>query len=408
MSGKLSTALVLALLLSSAAAYAANPQPVVVNTFVCSGNNVQRLGPCPNGGEPSFLIQGTDGNFYGTAFVSSEQDLSQQNGGTVFSVTPGGTFTLLHTFLPGAAKNYPAGNNPGQLIEGPDHNLYGTTFRGGLNDFGVLYRLSRKSGFQIIHKFCSAKNCTDGYNGGSLVAGVDGNLYGLTSAGGTGGCQGGCGTIFRVVPATGIYEVVFNFNGSTDGAFPFSLTLAPDGSFYGFSGAIFHYVPATGAFQLLAATSFPRFGFDPSAPFTNMVITNGKIYGLYTVYQIGGAGLFEVNLDGSNLNLFPEYDTNFSGGSPSGLLLASDGNFWVAEQFNGSAGDIISLSPSSGTVLQTLTPFSTSAAVGIDPAALIQVKDGTFWGTTTAYGKAPAGHFGNGVVFNLSAGLPPQ
>jgi hypothetical protein len=91
---------------------------------------------------------------------------------------------------------------------------------------------------------------------------------------------GGCGTIFRVVPATGVYEVVFNFDGKADGLVPISLTLAPDGSFYGFSGAIFHYVPATGDFQLLPGTTFPSFGPDGSFPTGSMVIVNGKIYGL--------------------------------------------------------------------------------------------------------------------------------
>jgi hypothetical protein len=98
---KLSIAVLLALLLGSAAAHAATSQSAAVTTFACTGNKAQRVGPCPHGGEPSFLIQGSDGNFYGTTFVSSEGNQSQPNGETVFSVTPSGQFTLLHTFLPG-------------------------------------------------------------------------------------------------------------------------------------------------------------------------------------------------------------------------------------------------------------------------------------------------------------------
>jgi len=410
MSRNFSIALCLALLLASAAAYATTPQAVAVKTFACSGNKSQRIGPCPQGGEPNFLIQGSDGNFYGTALVSSEQNLSgPSGGGTVFSLTPSGTFTVLHTFVRGTDKNYPNGNNPGPLTEGSDGNLYGETFAGGVSGHGVVYRVSKKGKFQVIHQFCSATNCADGYNGEKMVAGKDGNLYGLTVAGGTGNCSGGCGTIFRVVPATGAYEVVFNFNGSTDGAAPISLTLAPDGSFYGFSTALFHYTPATGDFQLIPGTTFPLFGLDPSAPTSRMVISNRKIYGLYSIYEIGGSGLFELNLDGTNLKLFPRYNTTFSGGAPSGLLLASDGNLWVAEQLaNNSNGDLIALSLSTGTVLKTLKPFSINGAVGALPAALLQVKDGTLWGTTTMFGKVSAGHFGDGAVYSLNAGLPPQ
>jgi uncharacterized repeat protein (TIGR03803 family) len=408
MSQKVFIALSLALLIGSAAAHAANPQPVAVATFACTGNKAQRVGPCPHGGEPNSLIQGSDGNFYGTTFVSSEGNQSQPNGGTVFSVTPNGQFTLLHTFLPGVKNNYPNGNNPGPITEGSDGNFYGVTFNGGVPGHGVLYRVSRKSGFKVIHQFCSARNCTDGIIASELVAGLDGNLYGLTLAGGTGNCFAGCGTIFRVVPATGGYEVVFNFDGKADGDNPSLLTLAPDGSLYGFSGAIFHYVPATGDFQVLPGTTFPRFGLNGSFP-RGTVIANGKIYGLYTIYLTGGSGLFEVNLDGSNLHLFPEYNTTSNGGSPGGMLVASDGNLWVAEQTaNNFNGDLIALSLSTGTVLKTLNPFSVNAAVGAPPSALLQVKDGTLWGTTTMFGKVSAGHFGDGVVYKLNAGLPPR
>jgi len=87
--------------------------------------------------------------------------------------------------------------------------------------------------------------------------------------------------------------------------------------------------------------------------------------------------------------------------------LATDENFWVAD-FHGASGygDIISLSPSDGTLLQTFSPFDTSAAVGAYPAGIIQANDGTFWGTTTDFGDAPNGYFAAGTVFKLNAGLP--
>jgi len=120
-------------------------------------------------------------------------------------------------------------------------------------------------------------------------------------------------------------------------------------------------------------------------------------------------GLFEVQPDGSNLQLFPFYNTIEGGGAPGGLLLASDGNFWVADINGGTGyGDIITLSPSDGTLIQTLTPFSSSAAVGAYPMDLIQAKDGTLWGSTDSFGITPKGYFGDGTVFSLDAGLPPR
>jgi uncharacterized repeat protein (TIGR03803 family) len=415
MKGKLYL-VVLSALLACTAAYAAEPQPVVAFAFICAGSF---QGPCPNGGRPDSLIQGSDGNFYGNAQDSMEGS-STPSGGTVFSLTPAGKFTLLHTFLPGLNKTYPNGNVPGFLTEGPDGKLYGNTIFGGIggcNGYcgsGVLYRVNKDgSSFRVIHKFCSQRNCTDGGAGTVVGVGLDGNLYGASFEGGTGNCGSyyvGCGTIFRVTPSTGAYEVVFNFNGSTD-EFPSSFTPAPDGTFYGLDSgpqgqSLFHYTPATGVFQSVPM-HFPQFNGLPSSGFSLAFGSNGNFYGLYHIYARRGLGLFEVHTDGSHLQLFPFYTTLSGGGSPDGLLLASDGNFWVAD-INGSTGygDIITLSPADGKLIQTLTPFG--AAVGSYPAEIIQAKDGTLWGSTVLGGSAPAAHFGDGTVFSLNAGLPPK
>lgn len=416
MKGKFSLVLLFALV--AASAYAANPSPVAVYTFICNGN--AGTGSCPNGGRPDSLIQGSDGNFYGAAQDSLEGS-STPSGGSVFSLTPAGKFTLLHTFAAGTNKTYPNGNLPGFVAEGSDGKIYGTTLFGGVggcNGYcgsGVLYRVSKTgTGFQVLHKFCSQSNCTDG-GGGAAVPNIDGNLYGASFQGGTGNCGSfyvGCGTIFRVTPPTGAYEVVFNFNGSTD-EFPSSFIPASDGTFYGLDSGpqgqrLFHFIPATGAFQSVAL-NFPSPNGLPSIGSSLAFGANGNLYGLYHIYGESGEGLFEVHPDGSNLQLFPFYTTRNGGGSPDGLLLATDGNFWVAN-FNGSTGygDIITLSPSTGALIQTLTPFGGTGAVGAYPAEIIQAKDGTLWGSTYQGGKASTNHFADGTVFSLNAGLPPK
>lgn len=177
--------------LLASSAFAANA-PVPVYTFICNGSAFQRSGSCPEGGRAGYITLGSDGNFYGAAQVSSE-GISAPTGGTVFSLTPAGKFTLLHTFAPGTNKTYPNGNLPGLLTLGPGGKIYGTTLYGGINGCngycgdGVLYRVNKNgSGFQILHKFCSQTNCTDGSTAVSgLKLGTDGNLYGTTLYGGT-------------------------------------------------------------------------------------------------------------------------------------------------------------------------------------------------------------------------------
>jgi uncharacterized repeat protein (TIGR03803 family) len=405
--------LVFVFVLLAGLAFAANPQSTAVHTFLCNGHF---LGPCPNGGRPDSLIQGSDGNFYGASQVTFEET-SHVVGGNVFSLTPGGAFKILHTFTGGANESFQNGDLPGSLIEGPDGRLYGETIFGGVDGcdgdcgYGVLFRVSRNgSGFQIIHQFCSEASCADGYSPTGLAVGNDGNLYGTTLSGGT----GNEGTIFRVTPSSGAYEVAVNCTSSTSGASPSGLMAAPDGTFYGMSSGtasrlLFHYTEATGDLTT-APLNFPLFNNLPSAPVTGLKFgPNGNLYGVYEIYGEDGAGLFEVEPGGSNLQLFSFYNAIDGGGEPDGLLLASDGNFWVAD-FSGSSGfgDIIELSPTDGTLLETLTPFGTSSSVGEYPAEIIQAKDGTLWGSTYYGGDPTQDHFADGTVFSLDAGLPPR
>lgn len=408
-------ALVVLFVLFASSAFAGNPAPVPAYTFICTGNG---QGPCPNGAQPASLIQGSDGNFYGTAQVTTEASTSSQ-GGVVFSLTPAGKLTVLHTFTPGPNKNYADGNFPTLLAEGPDGKLYGYTTFGGIDGingcdflcgYGVIYRVDRSgAGFQIIYQFCS-DGCSGDYRetASAMVAGKDGNLYGTIVNGASNG------SIFRITPSTGAYEVVFNFSFPGEYGYASALTVAPDGTFYAMSlGAspalLLHYTPSTGALTT-TDVSFPVFdGFLPSSNVSGLTFgPNGNLYGLYEVYAEEGTGLFEIKPDGTDLQLFPFYIATVSA-SPDGLILASNGNFWMANYYGTDIyGNIISISPTNGALLKTFTPFSKTAAVGAFPVALIQAADGTFWGSTNQYGDASTGNFAEGAVFSLNAGLPPR
>jgi uncharacterized repeat protein (TIGR03803 family) len=99
---------------------------------------------------------------------------------------------------------------------------------------------------------------------------------------------------------------------------------------------------------------------------------------------------------------FRKYDTSGTGSS-DGMFLEGDGNFWIAN-YNGSSGygSIVTVSPSDGSLVGTLSPFGARSALGAYPAALAQAKNGTLWGTTAQLGGA----YGDGVVYRLNTGLP--
>ncbi len=417
MKGKHTIVSLLALLALSA--YAAGQTPVAVHTFICNGSAFQRSGSCLQGGRPDSLIQGSNGTFYGAAQDSAE-GTSSPTGGTVFSVTSAGQFALLHTFSPGSNKTYPNGNLPGGITQGPDGKLYGATAYGGNQGcngycgYGVLYRVNTNgTGFEIIHKLCSEANCADGSAAdGALVLGSDGKLYSTSYYG---GANNG-GTIFQITPSSGAYKVVFNFSFSTTGENPGGLIVGPNGTFYGITSSssgqlLFNYNVSTGTVSTVDL-NFPEVNGLPSAGSMLTLGPNGNFYGIYGIYGVSGAGLFEVGVDGSNLTLFPFYTTQDGAGAPQGLLLASDGNFWIPN-YNGtngtsSYGDIMTISPTDGSLIQTISPFSSTAAVGAYPAELIQASDGVFWGSTYQYGDASKGHFADGTVFSLNEGLPPR
>ena len=384
-------------------AIAQTPTPVQLFAFSCQGGGF--LKNCPNGGNPNSVIQASDGNFYGLS-SASQTGISNPQGGTLFKITPSGQFTLLHTFRPGVNKNFPQGTQPGVLIEGPDGNLYGTTVLGGIHNAGVLFRVAKNgTGFRVLHTFCSAASCADGSNPSGVTAGPDGNVYGATTFGGdvTCGFTSGCGTIFKITAATGAYRVIHALGADTSGVSPTKLTLASDGNFYGCDvgfntdGFVFKVTPAGVFSNLLHIDALTV----PLPPVTQG--PNGDLFGLTTPADLSFQALFEVGLDGSNFQVFPDLPLSVNGNR---LLFASDGNFWVTAGFGGqnNQGLVAQISPSDGTILQSI-PFS--GANGAFPESeLIQSTDGKLVSSTFSGGTVSAGT-ADGVVFTLDAHLPP-
>jgi uncharacterized repeat protein (TIGR03803 family) len=176
----------------------------------------------PDGSLPKGdLIQATDGNFYGTTKFGGSASL-----GTVFQMTPDGTETILHSFTGGSSDGaYPSAG----LIQGTDGNFYGTTAAGGSANFGTVFRVTPDGTETILHSF------TGGGSDGAipfaaLIQGIDGNLYGTTTAGGS----ASLGTVFQVTP-DGTETILHSFTGgSLDGNDPRATLLqASDGNFYG-------------------------------------------------------------------------------------------------------------------------------------------------------------------------------
>jgi len=102
---------------------------------------------------PIGLVLGTDGNFYGTTANGGAYNNCTNACGTVFEITPSGTLTTMHSF-DGADGS---GTNAG-LIQGTDGNFYGTTYSGGANSNGTIFKINAKGALTTLHSFDNTKN----------------------------------------------------------------------------------------------------------------------------------------------------------------------------------------------------------------------------------------------------------
>jgi uncharacterized repeat protein (TIGR03803 family) len=146
---------------------------------------------------------------------------------------PAQTFDTLFRF------NYSNGALPGtnQLVQGFDGNFYGTTQSGGENardcslGCGTVFRLTPTGSLTVLYSFCAEANCADGASPSSITLAANGQIYGTTTSGGS----AGSGTIFKITAAgklTTIYSSC-SLPGCADGIWPQGLVQAANGNFYG-------------------------------------------------------------------------------------------------------------------------------------------------------------------------------
>ncbi len=153
-------------------------------------------GLSPQGAQPyGALVQGTNGNFYGTTTAGGA------NGdGTVFEITSSGSLTTLYSFTGGDNGASPYAG----LVPGKDGNYYGTTIKGGADGAGTVYKITPAGSFTALYSFTGGKDGRSPY--APLLVQPNGNLLGTTEiAGGQ-----GFGTVFRITP-TGSLATLHGF-----------------------------------------------------------------------------------------------------------------------------------------------------------------------------------------------------
>jgi uncharacterized repeat protein (TIGR03803 family) len=413
-------------------------------------------GSTPNAG----VIQGKDGNFYGTTAYGGAYDVDRGGDGTIFKMTTAGALTTLASF------NDTNGYDPeAVLVQAVDGILYGTTTSGGADGLGTLFKITTNGVFTPLITFHGANGAqpraglvqgTDSYlygttlangpvnlvlgngtvlkattngalstlyifgdnnpNGAQpaarLAAGADGAFYSTTIFGGTN--HGSFGTVFKLA-TNGTYTVLASFSG-TNGAYPQAgLVAGSNGNFYGTTsyggtndttnggdGTVFR-ITTNGLLSVLASLGSTN-GANPLAelawgPDGNLYGTtqNG---GTNNVANGGNGTVFRITTNGVLARLVSFNRTN--GANPAaGLTLGPDGSFYGTAAYGGtndmaSGGDGTVFRVTTNGTLTRLLSFNGSN--GANPqAALALCTNGSFYGTTAAGGDA-----GSGTVFKIT------
>ena len=341
------------------------------------------------------LVLASDGNLYGT----TSQGGPGFGAGTIFRITPGGAFTTLHTF------HGNDGDSPGApLIQGVDGDLYGTTESGGKSNAscqygcGVIFKITMQGAYTTLHRFVG----TDGaYPYGGLAQSRDGTLYGTTQYHG----KFNFGTVFKLSPS-GQLTTMHNFGGG-DGTYPFAgLILATNGSLYGMTDAGGRYGHGT-VFRITTAGRFWTIhnfnGNDGGYPRDALVQANdGTLYGT-TEYGVDPGGryfgtVFKIT-PGGTLTLLHTFNGKDGANPYAGLTLGGDG-FLYGTTLNGGLnnyGSIYRISPTG----QFTSVYSFQNSQAYPFAGLVRGAIGTFYGTTYEGGSNACGGFFCGMVFRL-------
>jgi uncharacterized repeat protein (TIGR03803 family) len=301
--------------------------------------------------------------------------------------------TELYGFQYNAAttSNFPDGANPmAELIQGADGKYYTTTSLGGagacpgevedqIPGCGAVVKITSAGGLSVLYSFpydASTNSAPNGlYPAAGLVQGRDGNFYGVTTAGGTGGdfCTvstgiSGCGTVFKLTKS-GTLTVLHSFCGGngcgslpTDGADPTGRVV------FGVNGDLYGTTQTGGVYD----------GF----------------YNQGTIFRISASGVYTI------LHLFSgNFGSTPDGANPAaGLTLASDGNFYGTTTAGGASGDgtVFKMTPA-GTVT-LLHSFAGSSDGSMPMGALVQASNGNLYGTCYSGGAN-----GVGTAFRISS-----
>ena len=323
-------------LLGKGTLFRISPSGVAKTLVEFTGNGTSNAGSTPE----APLLEAQDGSFYGVTSHGGAYDL-----GTIFKITPSGTFTTLVDFSGDGAVN--KGSVPkAALIQTGPNDFYGVTSAGGAGDAGTVFHLTAEGTLTTLVEFTDNGATNKGAAPvAPLVLGQNGKLYGTTAKGGA----RAYGTVFSLIPGGELTtEVEFSDDpNGIKGAYPESpLIQANDGNFYGLTstggatgdGTLFRLNPAGGLTTLVEFTgrNGKNRGTGPNGAL--LQASDGYLYGTTGYGGTANYGTaFRFGLNGQFTTLA---DLNYRDGAypRNGFVTGSDGNLYTASALGGASG----------------------------------------------------------------------
>jgi uncharacterized repeat protein (TIGR03803 family) len=338
------------------------------------------------------------GNLYGTT-----QQGGPKGDGTAFEIASGSTaLTIL------AAFGTTGGLSPTDgLTLDASGNLYGITTWGGTSDFGTVFEIAHGSG-SVTTLASFGQSGPSARGGANLMADASGNLYGTTVQGGS----SNAGTVFEITQGSGAITTLASCN-STTGYFAYGpLILDAAGNLYGTSegggtgrdGTVFEI--AAGSTTISTLVMFN--GTNGAFPYAGLTFdASGNLYGATADGGANGAGaLFEIAHTSPTATLLASFDS-VGGISPrGGVVRDASGNLY-GTTYNGGGGDSVGTVfevAAGSTTITTLAAFQyglhTGSTTGAYPDSPVTLDaSGNFYGTCDSRGAG-----GNGTVYEIAKG----
>lgn len=341
-----------------------------------------------DGTNPYDGLINVNGTLYGTTSLGG----GEYKEGTVFSVTPSGIETVLYSFNALSGDGY----RPLAGLSNVNGTLYGTTYDGGASNDGTVFSVTTGGSETVLHSFGGSGS--DGANPEAELHAFGGTLYGTTYAGGA----NNDGTVFALpIPVT--EAVIHNFGASGDGTNPVAPLLEAGGTLYGTTvnggasnaGAVYSINPTYDTESVLHSfTGNP----DGQNPYGGLATRNGTL--LYGTTPSGGAygagTIYSVTPSGSE-SVLQSFYTGSDGDNPVGGLLDVGSNLFGTSTRGGlyNGGTVFSVK-ASGKAETVLHSFGTSGD-GTNPYAPLLNAGTNVYGTTSS-----GGAYGGGTVFAIA------